>query len=311
MSYYFIINPGSRHHRAARFIPFLFSELKKRKIEYAFKLTANLEDAHSISRAANEQGYEVVAAIGGDGTINKVLNGFYDASGKRISQARLGVIHTGTSPDFCKSYGIPVQPALALQTLLRGHSKQISVARIDHHSRSGEQKTGYFACCASLGVGARVAQRSNSGLRKYLGDSLGTFCSILLSLCRYQASDLHLICDGEKRLVKGNFDTFIGKTKYIASGLKVRHSLREDDERLYLLSVQGLNPLNLIPVLKAVYSGSTIPNSKCLSFSYARTIEVLAGESNQELEFDGDPQGFLPCRISIATDKLELIANEP
>lgn len=310
MSYYFIINPGSRHRRAGRFMPILFSELKKRKIDYTFKLTSNLEDAYRFSREANEQGYEVVAAIGGDGTINKVLGGFYDNQGKRISKARLGVIHTGTSPDFCKSYGIPTTPALALQTLLRGHSKQISVARIEHNTKSGELKTGYFACCASLGMGAMVAQKSNSGYRKYLGDSLGTFCSIMLSLCGFKASDLCLLCDGEKILVKDNVNTFIGKTRFIASGLKVSHNLSNDDERLYVLSVQSLTLSSLVPVLKALYSGNTTINNKSLSFSYARTIEVLGGKNNQELEYDGDPQGLLPCRISIATDKLELIADE-
>lgn len=310
MAYFFVINPGSRQNRAAKFIPDLFAELRKLKIDYAYKLTANLEDAQRFSMAANEQGYEVVVAMGGDGTINKVLNGFYDPQGKRISRAKFGVIHTGTSPDFCKSYGVPSQPDVALQTLLKGSTQEISVARIEYSSLKGEPKTGYYACCASFGVGAKVAQRANSGVRKYLGDSLGTLGSILASLCKYRASDLELNCDGERLTIKNNFNTFIGKTRFIASGLKVEHDLASDDERLYLLSVKNLNWLNWIPAIQAVYSGKAGYDKEYLSLRYARSIEIFAGASNNDVEFDGDPQGFLPCKISIATDKLELIADE-
>ncbi len=291
-------------------IPSLLTELNVKNIDYRVNLTSCLEDAYRLSQTANRLGYDTVVAIGGDGTINKVLNGFYDTQGKRISRAKFGVIHTGTSPDFCKSYGIPTQPSLALRSLLKGYSKEISVVRIDYHDINGESKTGYYACCASFGVGAQVAQRANSGVRKYLGDSLGTLGSILVSLSKYRASDLELTCDGEKLTIKNNFNTFIGKTKFIASGLKVEHDLKSDDERLYLLSVKNLNWLNCIPAIQAVYSGKAGYKKDYLSFRYSRSIEVLAGVSNKEVEFDGDPQGFLPCNISIATDKLELIADE-
>jgi len=310
MAYFFVINPGSRQNRAGKFIPTLFAELKQRKIEFAFNLTATLDDAQSLSLAANEQGYAVVVAIGGDGTINKALNGFYDAQGKRVSQAKFGVIHTGTSPDFCKSYGIPTQPSLALETLLKSNSKMISVARIEYHDKKGEPKTGYFACCASIGVGAQVAQRANSGVRKYLGDSLGTLGSILVSLGKYRASDLKLSCDGAKLTIKNNFNTFIGKTRFIASGLKVEHDLSCDDERLYLLSVKNLNPFNLIPAIMGVYSGKAGYDKDYFSLRYARSIEVPSSKTNNEVEFDGDPQGYLPCKISLAADRLELIADE-
>jgi len=288
----------------------LLTELKKRKIEHDCKFTTCLEDAYQFSRAAHAQGYKAIVAMGGDGTINKVINGFYNDSGKLISKAKLGVIHTGTSPDFCRSYQVPTEPRLAFETLLKGYSKEISIARIEYHTITGSAKIGYFACCASFGIGAQVALKSNSGFRYYLGDSLGTFSSILTSLCHYQASDLLLRCDGEQMLVKDNLNTFIGKTRFIASGMKVSSSLNANDERLYVLSVKNINMLNIIPALKAIYSGEATINKKYLSFRYARTIEILAAKKNNDVEFDGDPQGFLPCKISIASDKLELLAHE-
>lgn len=310
MAYFFIINPGSRHKRAASFVPKLFTELSKRKIGFDYRVTNSLEDAYQYSKTANENGAEVVVAVGGDGTINRVTNGFYDGNGKRISSAKLGVIHTGTSPDFCRSYGIPTKPALALETLLHGYSKEISVARIEYYTQTGESRVGYFTCCASFGLGAQVARYANAGIRKYVGDTLGTFTSILVSLFSYQPSDLIVIRDGNKELVTRNFNTFIGKTSFIASGMKVEHQLADDDLRMYMLSLNRLNFRNIVPALRTIYSGKAIHTNDYISFTYAHTVDVLGGKTNDEVEFDGDPQGFLPCRISIAQDKLELISNE-
>ncbi len=286
------------------------NELKQRNIDFEYRMTSSLEDAYLFSREANNNGFEVIVAVGGDGTINKVVNGFYDETGKRISNAKLGVIHTGTSPDFCRSYGIPIQSSLALETLLKGFTKEISVARIELHTQRQECKIRYFTCCASIGVGAQVAQTSNSGIRKYLGDALGTFASIIISLSGYRPSDIEILCDGRELAVEKNFNTFIGKTSFIASGMKVAHNLKDDDNRLYVLSMKKFNLLNIVPAIRAIYSGKPIQNNDYISFTYVKSIDILNDEINNRVEFDGDPQGFLPCRISIAEDKLGLIANE-
>jgi diacylglycerol kinase (ATP) len=309
MSYFFIINPGSNHHKNKHFVSVIETVLNKRNITFEYKITSTLEDAHIFSKEANEEGYEVIVAVGGDGTINKVLSGFYDERGKRISNAKLGVIHTGTSPDFCKSYGIPTKPISALKTLLNNFTKEISVAQIEFHTEKRERKIGYFACCANLGLGAQVAQNANSGIRKLLGDSLGTFVSILKSLINYKPTNMRIICDGKKRVIERHFNTFIGKTAFVASGMKVNHQLPSDDNRLYLLSLKKINFRNVLPALRAIYSGKPICNKYYISFEYIDSIEIMADDINNEIEFDGDPQGFLPCKISVAKDKLELITN--
>ena len=308
--YCFIINPGSNHKRSANKITAIKEELIRQEIDFIYWETKNLPDAYHLSKKANLHGFEIIVAVGGDGTINQVINGFYDDNGNRLSASKLGVIHTGTSPDFCLSYNIPIDYMKALETIIRGNSKQTSVARICSHNKNQETEVRYFASCASLGLGAAVARTANSGVRKILGDRLGTFYSILKSLVSYKASELKLICDDESKKVHKNFNTFIGKTSYIASGLRVQHQLSEEDNRLYIISLKNINLWNVIPALRAIYSGKELSNTNYLSFNYAKRIQVLADKINPQIEYDGDPQGFLPCEISIAPDRLELIVNE-
>ena len=121
---------------------------------------------------------------------------------------------------------------------------------------------------------------------------------------------MHLVLDGNKVICEKNLNTFIGKTTFIASGMKVAHKLTDADNRLYVLSMKRLNLFNLVPALYAIYSGKPIENNDYISFTYAAIIEATRCETNNEVEFDGDPQGYLPCRISIAHAKLEIIADE-
>lgn len=309
MTYYFIINPGSNHKKGAKFVPQLFAELKSRDIHFEYVFTKTLADAQVYSTEANLQGYDVIVAVGGDGTINQVLSGFYNVHGCRNSHSKFAVIHTGTSPDFCLSYGIPTDPLNALNVLLKGFTIDISVARIEYQLSVQEKKIGYFACCASFGLGAKVAQYSNSGVRKYLGDTLGTFVSIIFSLIRYKASPLEICVDGHPLRIEENFNTFIGKTSFIASGMKIAHQLAHNDMSLYMLTLKKITLKNLIPALKTIYSGNEIVNKEYVQLSYHHCIEILKGQRNQQIEFDGDPQGILPCKISIAKDRLELIAD--
>ena len=76
--------------------------------------------------------------MGGDGTINSVLNGFFDDKGNRISDSRMGVIYTGTSPDFCKSYNIPLNLDETVDTLVAQKCRKIKVGKVTFLSKNIE-----------------------------------------------------------------------------------------------------------------------------------------------------------------------------
>jgi diacylglycerol kinase family enzyme len=167
----------------------------------------------------------------------------------------------------------------------------------------------FFGCCANIGLGASLARAANSGIRKYLGDTGGTLVSLLLILLRYRPSAVTMTIDGDEHAMSRVFDIAVGRTRHIASGLKVQHQLRPLDPRLYVLSVRDLTAFNFIRVMKTLYSGKTIPaNDARLSLVHGSRIEI-AGTTPLEVEFDGDPAGYCPCTITTAPDPLELIVG--
>ncbi len=321
MKYFFILNPGSKGGTSKKLFERIFKLLDSAKVDYEYKITHSLGDAFIYSKTANEEGYDVIVAVGGDGTINGVLSGFYKDDGSRISIGKMGVIYTGTSPDFCKSYGIPTDVKKAVEVLLQNNSQQIQVGKIvlakefmkeyegkfvDHNDLF---KTCYFACCANIGLGAQLARRANGGIRSFLGDHLGTFTALIKTLFCYKPCDFHVIADGKRERIERAHNISIGKSFYIASGIKVKNTLKQGDGFLYRLCVKNMSLKNCLSVVKKMYSGKKIVNNGILELDYIKTIEICGNSINPEVEFDGDPAGFLPCSIEVAADGLDVVSE--
>lgn len=318
--YYFIFNPGSRNGKSEKSISRICGLLNDRKINYEYGITESLQDAYFLSQKANLLKYDVVVAVGGDGTINKVLNGFYDDNGLRVSKTKLGVVYTGTSPDFCKSYCVPYNNIQqSMDVLLSGNTTKIQVGKIILAVKMRPELNGqpvrkdsdfitcYFSCCANIGIGASVARYANSGIRKIAGDYSGTFSALLKAFLKYRSSDLSIALDGKKELLSRLYNLSIGKTFHIASGIKINNTLKEGDDKFYILTMRNVRWMNVPYCLKSIYSGKEISSSDSVYLKYAEKIEVYGNSHTPEVEFDGDPQGFLPCRIEMGKDKLELI----
>ncbi len=284
MKYYLIMNPGSQGGRSEKEFKVIHNFLKQYDISYDYKITQSLEDAYTLSQNANKASYDVIIAVGGDGTINRVLNGFYRSDGTRISKAKFGVIYTGTSPDFCKSYHIPIKIEEAVKALKMYEIKEIGIGRIEF-----ENDVKFFACCVNIGLGASLANHANSGIRKLLGDYGGTFIALIRTLLRYKPIDVKL----NGCIIKHVYNISIGKTFYIASGLKIKNELKSRDDRFYILTIQG----QIIKFMWKLYQGREV------SLEYKKDITI---EGTELVEFDGDEGGVLPCRIT-AADNLDLI----
>lgn len=277
---YLIFNPGAQSGKSRDFFARIHAALAEREIDYRHDITTCLEDAEDLARQANLAGCKSIVAVGGDGTLNRVINGFYAPDGKRLSQARLGVIYTGTSPDFCLSHGLPVRdPGKAVEILAYGNVRSIGIGRIAY----ADGRLRHFACCANIGLGAQLARAANCGIRGRLGDKAGTFFSLLRVLKGYLPVDL--VVNGQKQ--DGVFNLSIGKTRYVASGLKIANALKADDTRFYLLCIQNRIPFHLFHL----YSG------RPLALEYAECVDITG---DAEVEFDGDACGKLPVRIAPA-----------
>jgi diacylglycerol kinase family enzyme len=319
MKYYLIINPGSRSGKSQKLVPAIFNQLNRAGASYESIIIKNIDDVNASAKQALESDYDAIVAVGGDGTINAVINAFFDDKGKLRAKTPLGIIYTGTSPDFCKSYNIPLKTTPAVETLLKNQVEEIRVGEItcrkdlsaiDNSNQSDTlPKTVYFACCANIGLGASVARLANKN-RKYLGDFLGTFVALIISIVRFHSCRFSVSFDGRETTISKLYNLSVGKTPFIASGIRVPSALTFQTEAFYYLVARSFSILNLPLVLYQIYRGKIKENSTCLYYGHANHIEIKANGFAAEIEADGDPVGYLPCSIRTVNDKIRVIVKK-
>ena len=310
---FLVMNPASRGGKSRFLFERIRSRFARRNVAVAEATTESFTSATRLARKACLDGFDTIVAVGGDGTINRVLNGFYSSEGRLISNARLGVIHTGTSPDLCKSYHIPVEVDAACETICSGGTRRIRTGMISYRkTENADSAAGvsFFACCADIGLGARLATLANSGIRRRFGDAAGTFLALLRVLATYRPVTVEMDMDGNRTLLERACNISVGRTFHVASGIKIANDLTDDDIRMYSLAAVNIGLRTLPGCLRALYSGKPFRNSSIFRFGYGNTFHLSSPDATVAVEFDGDAAGFLPCTIATAPDRLPLLCGD-
>jgi diacylglycerol kinase family enzyme len=175
-----------------------------------------------------------------------------------------------------------------------------------HANAEPDSQVDWFLCSVNLGMGASIADGSNSGLRRYLGDTLGTFVSLVKTASRFEPGDVTGTVDGRVEVLNRVMNVTIGKNPHIASGIRLGVEMEPDDGSLYLFAVRNFTFFGLMAQAKRLYGGTfqDHPNN------YLRRItscSVKEFEGASRVEFDGDARGYLPCSVRVLKKTLDLI----
>lgn len=295
------MNPGSRSGRGRKLWTIWESGLRSAGVKYDSVVTENLGDAFGISKESQDA--DSIVAVGGDGTINEVLDGIVQSGNPHI---RMGVLYSGTSPDFCRFHGIPTDPHKALRSILDGNIKKVDVVKIEYSDSNSSRRIAHFACGCNIGLGASVARFANHW-RKSLGDHFGTGMGVVRAILVSRPVDLDLEIDGTGHSLTQVNNLSILKNPYIASGLRLNVNLQADDGKLMLIGVHGQSRMGLCTLLPGFYSGKA-SDSKAVFIKDCSKVRIRSIVL-QEIEFDGDPRGYLPVEIQIVPRALNLIGG--
>src|SRR5262245_20622564 len=147
-----IFNPTARGEKARRFRKYL-DEIGK---ESSLKQTASPGEARRLAAGAVEEGFEIIVAAGGDGTLNEVLNGIGDVP-RGFERARLGVLPLGTVNVFARELALPTRPDQAWEIIRRARETRIDLPSVEFSDKGTVQRR-YFAQLAGAGLDARAVE---------------------------------------------------------------------------------------------------------------------------------------------------------
>jgi len=301
-----ILNPTAHSGGANKQCEKIISIFKNKNIDFDFKYTQNKFHAIDIAKDSRNH-YEVVVAVGGDGTIAEVITGLL-SDNESGSKPKLGVLHIGTSPDFNKYHKIPTKIDRAIETILSGKTKLIDVGKITYSADAGsEEKTiSYFASNVNVGLGPLIANKANSRFRRYLGDFFGTLASLLVSLTGFKTIDLKIIIDGQGKNFQRLINLTVGKDPYLASGMRVFNQIKPDDGRLYILSIEMTSGIRFFCNIPKLYFGNFLDYNGA-QINYGGKVQINYCDNYPLVEFDGDVKGLLPATVEVIHNALEVI----
>ncbi len=242
-----------------------------------------------------KSGFKRILVVGGDGTMNEVVNGVFRQNRYKTTDITLGMITVGTGNDWGRMFGIPseYEEAVRILTLNRTFIQDAGVVRYCNEDVPGDR---YFVNIAGMGFDAEVTRKSNRMKEKGKGGVLLYLVNIFTSLLNYRHVEALINVDGlnvENKIFSMN----VGIGRYNGGGMIQAPNAIPDDGLFDLTVIRKLSKPNVILSLKRLYNGTIHLHPKVDSYT-GRSIRVESREMIR-LETDGETLGHTPIEFSI------------
>jgi diacylglycerol kinase (ATP) len=303
----FVVNPRSGNGATGREWPRIQAEACKRLGSFTTHMTTKPGDATCITRMCLYEGAELIVCVGGDGTLNEVVNGFMDERGPIRTDAVLGFVPNGTGCDVVRTAPIPAKIEQSLNTIKEGYTRRIDLGRLQFHDHQGRLNVRYFHNIASFGLGGEVVDRVNRNSKAF-GPFISFIWSTLVSIFLYGKKKIRLKVDNT---YEGEFIVWniaVANGQYHGGGMWVAPDAVIDDGLLHITVIGDLNLAEVFWYLPKLYNGK-IKKIKNVSILTGRMVEAYS-EQCVQLDVDGEQPGRLPVIIDIMPAVLRMITEK-
>jgi YegS/Rv2252/BmrU family lipid kinase len=274
------------------------------------RFTQRQGHAISLTRDLLHNGYDLIVAVGGDGTFNEVANGFIEADQLVRPGACLGILPTGTGGDFQKMLGLSSRSSIehAVELLVHGQPNYIDVGKARFLTHDTESQERYFVNLVSIGIGGSVAARSRNFLTP-LGGRLAFLWATFVVLLGYRGKTVTLRVNANGASATHRVtDICIGNGRFYGGGMYPCPTALMDDGVLEITVIDYMNMFRLLKDIGVLYSGHIYSHPKTHHLRGTR-IEATSGTPTL-IQIDGEPLGQLPVEITVLPKILPVMATQ-
>jgi diacylglycerol kinase (ATP) len=303
--YFFVVNPAAGAGAAGRLWPALARRLRDLHVQYEYELTQGPLTATSFVRQALRAGARTVVAVGGDGTLNEVVNGFFLNEQPIAPDASLGVIPAGSSSDIARALGIPAGLA-AVDLLLDGRIAPIDLGRADF-AGSAEFTIRYFMNNADVGIGGRVAAGA-SRFKRAGGKAAFALSSVGAALDpRPWRGTLGI--DGAAAQEVEAITVVVAIGPYTGGGMHIAPGAKMEDGLFDVITIGAMSSQDLLLNFPRVYVGAH------LSHPAVRRVQAqlvrIETDGAPPVELDGEVAGVGSVEFRILPGRMRIHVGKP
>lgn len=299
-----IVNPVSAGCKTKKNWPKYKKIFLNNNINLDEQFTTHPEHAIKIAEAAVKNSYDYILAVGGDGTVNEIINGIIMAGGLDDIKPKLIIFAQGTGSDLIRSLNISSDINEVIEIIKRKKVKYLDLVKAEYLAHSGEEKTRYFINVGDCGLGAEVVYRVNKS-KKIIGGSFSYLLAVFTTLLKYKNKSAELVVDG-KNVFSGNLsNVIIANGKYFGGGIKVAPQAELDNGKLNIILLKDLNKLSIAYNLFKAYDGEHLGHPLVESLT-GENIKISA-EEKIAIEVDGETVGTSPVSFSVYKQKMPIL----
>ena len=300
-----IVNPNAGRKKGRKDWEGISALLTKNGFLFQALFTGHKLHAIDLTLQKIREGYRKFLVVGGDGTLNEVVNGMFSQQAVPAHEFTLGMIPVGTGNDWCRTFGVSFRHEEAIVQMATGKTFLQDVGCIQYQE-DGTEKTRYFVNIAGMGYDALVAEKTNLQKEKGEGGPLSYFYNIFAGLLEYKFKFADIIIDG-KKYRESIFSMNVGICKFNGGGMKQLPDAIPDDGIFDVLIIRKTSKFAVIRHVKKLYDG-TLKKLPMVSMLTGKSVEITS-DTPIMIEADGESLGHSPFRFSILPKALRVITG--
>jgi len=304
----FIINPASARGTTLRRWTEAKRELERLGIKFSEQMTARAGEATEIARRALRSGTGRIVAVGGDGTLSEVADGYFDSEGAAINpMAAIGLLPSGTGSDFRRSIEINSGPD-AIARIAEGKSRLIDAVRAVTTTNEGASVTRHFINVATFGLGGDAAAFVNDWrerLPRWVGGRARFIAAALRALDRYRLRSVEVLLDDQLHKKIASNLVVVANGRFAGGGMMLAPNAELDDGLLDVILTDGATRFDVIKELPRIGRGGHLKNPKVTEMR-ARQVSITTDEP-MAIDIDGEMAGYTPARMTILPSSVRFI----
>jgi diacylglycerol kinase (ATP) len=302
----FIVNPHAGNGVTGSNWPFIEALARDRLGRFETYMTQKPGDAWMFAKAAVAKEAALVVCMGGDGTLNEVINGIMMHEESIRSDVTLGFVPNGTGCDFVRTVPIPQHMEHALNLIAAGPVRSIDLGKLFFRNHQGCECLRYFHNITSFGLGGEVARRVNR-TSKALGPFISFLWATLISIFLYGKKRIRIRIDNDVEQEFNIWNVAVANGRYHGGGMRVAPDASVYDGLLNITVIGDLTIPEIFLNLPKLYNGRIYDIDKVVIF----TGEKIEASSDLQvlLDVDGEQPGMMPIVIHVVPGALKIITT--
>lgn len=256
--------------------------------------------------AKNAVDVDVLAVMGGDGTLNEVSRSFVDQHGQSVDGPELGLIPCGTGGDFRRSFDIDLDLQRAVERVVRGRSVRVDLGVARVQSVHGTTELHSFLNVGSFGISGVVTRLVNTGA-KWLGGKATFYLASARATLGYHNVSVRLAVDGEVVHHGPTYLAAFANGRYFGGGMQVAPEADPCDGALDCVVLGDLSKPEAFALTSKIYAGThlAVAKAKCVRGRHFEAT-LWPAPADVWVELDGETPGQLPLTVDVLPGAIRL-----